>query len=301
MEVRVPPPTFADQVTDRESLRLFVESAATEASLQIESADEAYDFFDRTFRPEGSWRREEIYLFAFETDGVGFFHAVTREIEGTDQIDTEDADGVRVTAELLAAAKAGGGFVEYVWDNPALDGDEDGGSPKVAYAHPLTLGELELVIGAGIYPPVTATDVRNRGTLRAFVLRAAETLTAAASDLDTAYAFLDATFRPEGEWRFGEIYLFVIDADGVNFFQAPDPSIEGVDRSQAEDLNGVKIIQELLAAAEAGGGFVEYLWDNPAIEGDEETGSPKLAYAAPVNVGDIPMLIGSGIYLASSP
>ena len=29
---------------------------------------------------------------------------------------------------------------------------------------------------------------------------------------------------------------------------------------------------ELLAAAEQGGGFVENVFDNPAVEGDEETG-----------------------------
>ena len=42
--------------------------------------------------------------------------------------------------------------------------------------------------------------------------------------------------------------------------------------------------------------FVEYLWDDPAVEGDEEDGSPKLAYAVPVTVRGVPMLLGSGIY-----
>ena len=292
-----PPPIRAEEVTDRETLRAFVETAANEASSQISDPEEAYAFFDATFRPEGPWNFGEIYLFVMESDGSALFHAARQELEGQDLSDLEDLQGVRITEELFAAAAAGGGFVEYLWDNPALEGDEEGGSPKVGYAAPLTLGNVELVIGSGIYPPVTAADVRNQGTLKAFVERAAETLAAAATDLDAAYAFLDATFRPEGEWRLGPIYVFVLRADGVNFFQAPDPSIEGLDRSQLEDLNGVKIVQELLRVAEAGGGFVEYLWDNPAIEGDEEHGSPKLAYAIPVSVGETPLVIGSGIYV----
>ncbi|MYH63051.1 hypothetical protein F4009_12680 [Candidatus Poribacteria bacterium] len=46
-----------------------------------------------------------------------------------------------------------------------------------------------------------------------------------------------------------------------------------------EDVNGVRYLRELLAAGEAGGGYVEYMFDNPAIESDEEFGSRKIAYA----------------------
>ena len=48
-----------------------------------------------------------------------------------------------------------------------------------------------------------------------------------------------------------------------------------------KDSNGVKIMQEILAAAAEGGGYVEYLWDDPAVAGDEETGSHKVGYAVP--------------------
>ena len=287
----------AEEVVDRETLRQFVQEAVKDAESQVAIAEEAYAFFDATFRPEGAWRYGPIYLFVSEMDGTSFFHAVRPDLEGENLWDLEDADGVRITRELITAAAFGGGYVAYRWDNPEVEGDEDGGSPKLGYAELLTLGDRQLVIGSGIYPPVTAADVTNRGTLRSFVDRAAAVLAEAASDPERAYAFLDATFRPPGEWRHEDIYVFVLKTDGVNFFQAPDRSLEGQDRSQAEDQNGVKIVQEVLAAAEAGGGFVEYLWDNPAIEGDEEHGSPKLAYAIPVTVGSVPFVLGSGIYL----
>ena len=57
------------------------------------------------------------------------------------------------SAGLLTPPNAGGGFVEYFWDNPAVEGDEESGSPKVSYAEGFTLpgrGQL-FIVGAGIY------------------------------------------------------------------------------------------------------------------------------------------------------
>ena len=36
--------------------------------------------------------------------------------------------------EIIAAGAAGGGYIEYHYDDPAIDGDEDIGSPKIGYA-----------------------------------------------------------------------------------------------------------------------------------------------------------------------
>ena len=292
-----PDPIQAGEVVDRETLKAFVEAAAAEAAAQIASADDAYAFFDANFRPEGPWRQGEIYLFAHHLDGIQFFHALTPETEGLDRSELEDVNGVKFLQEILAAVASGGGYVEYRWPNPEVEGDEDTGSPKVSYAVPLTIGDLELSLGAGIYVPVTASDVLNRGNLQQFVERAAAALAEHTADRETAHAFLDANFRDEGEWRHLDIYVFVITMEGINFFQAPDPDWEGTDVSDSVDLNGVRLGQKLLEAARAGGGFVEYLWDNPEVEGDEEDGSPKLAYAVPITVGEEPMLLGSGIYL----
>ena len=291
-----PPQIGADEVVDRETLRLFVEEAVRIASAEIASADEAYAWFDANFRPEGQWRQGEIYLFIGDLNGVNFFHPALPELEGTDLSGITDAAGVRVTEELLAAAAAGGGYVEYLWPNPEVEGDEETGSPKVAYAAPLTIGDLDLVVGSGIYPPVTAADVRNRGTLKSFVERAASVVAENGPDLDTAYAFLDGNFREEGEWRHGQVYVFAQTMELVNFFHAFRPEIEGLDRTENEDVNGVKINQELRAAVLSGEGYVEYWYDNPAVEGDEETGSPKVAYATVLTIGSTPLIFGSGIY-----
>ena len=298
-----PDPIRAEEVVDRDTLKRFVEAAVGEASANIASADAAYDFFDTTFREE-RWLQGSIYLFSHYREGDLrahlFFHGVTPENEGTDRWGLTDVNGVKLIQELLAAVADGGGYVEYRWPNPAVEGDEDTGSPKVSYALPLTIGDLKLSVGAGIYTPVTAADVLNRGNLMQFVERAAAALSEHASDRETAYAFLDGNFRDEAEWRHQDIYVFVLTMEGINFFQAPDPDWEGTDVSDQVDLNGVRLGQGLLEAVRAGGGFVEYHWDNPAVEGDEEGGSPKLAYAVPITVGETPMLLGSGIYVDAS-
>ena len=117
----------------------------------------------------------------------------------------------------------------------------------MAYVLPLDIGDLNLLIGAGIYPPITAADVLNRGNLQQFVERAAAALSEHTVDRETAHAFLDANFRDEGEWRHEDIYVFVLTMEGINFFQAPDPDWEGTDVSDLADLKGVMLGQELLA------------------------------------------------------
>ena len=39
---------------------------------------------------------------------------------------------------------------------------------------------------------------------------------------------------------------------------------------------------------------MEYLWDNPAIEGEDE--SPKISYVAPIELDDASYYIGAGLY-----
>ena len=40
--------------------------------------------------------------------------------------------------------------MEYLWDDPAIEGDDD--SLKVGYAITFVRGDQELVVGSGFYP-----------------------------------------------------------------------------------------------------------------------------------------------------
>ena len=141
---------------------------------------------------------------------------------------------------------------------------------------------------------VTAGDVVDRETLKAFVLAAA----AYANEASSLPEYLNVLqeFRTEGPWKQGSIYLFVATTDGLMILHGANPDLEGQNLYELEDANGVKITQELLAAAADGGGYVEYLWPNPQIEGD--TGSPKVSYAIPYSALGQNFVLGSGFYPA---
>ena len=143
---------------DRESLKMFVERAKAEVEEHVSSADGVYGFADMEFRPRGEWHEGPIYLFILRGNGFNHFHAANMALEGQDLSDNEDLNGVKYTQELLSAARMGGDFVEYYFDNPDVMGDEEEGSLKVGYTLLLDYDDQELIIGSGIYP-ATPTPV----------------------------------------------------------------------------------------------------------------------------------------------
>ena len=151
------------------------------------------------------------------------------------------------------------------------------------------------LLGGAEKAAAAASDVVDRETLKNFVLEA-KSLLESAQDEAARTAILE-TFRTSEEWRHGSIYIFITDFDGTSFFHATIPSREGTNNIDQEDSNGVKITQQHIAAAQVGGGFVEYLWDNPAIEGADE--SPKVSYVAPIEIEGVSYYIGAGLYLTA--
>lgn len=150
---------------------------------------------------------------------------------------------------------------------------------------------------------VTAADVVDRPSLRAFVERARAHAAAAVSDATEqgAFDFFEREFRPAGPWRHGSIYLAVNDAEGADrgrlLFHATRPDLEGRNMWSFEDKNGVLVTQELIARA--GRDFVEYYFDDPGVVGDEEDGSFKVAYADILHIAGHRYIITSGFYPAT--
>ncbi|MCW2238129.1 cache domain-containing protein [Azospirillum canadense] len=72
-------------------------------------------------------------------------------------------------------------------------------------------------------------------------------------------------FNADGEFKQGEIYVNVIDFDGVWKVYPPRPIRVGLNVSGVVDPDGKPIVQEILAIARRDGeGWVEYRWLNPA-------------------------------------
>ncbi len=300
----------AAQVTDAQSLKAFVEGAKAHIEAITDINEGAK--LRQGLKAEGDWKSGSTFLIIFLKSGEPFIHGNDRTAESKNLIGVEDERGTRVVEKLLQAAAGGGGFVEY----------HDGGK-KTAYAVEYTSGitARRFVLVGGYSqdvshvpvriadlpkPAVTASQVVDRETLITFVEEAARVFGPAV--ISAGYSGLTRVrnaFRTEGgHWKSGSIYLWVVSGGGVTLFHGSEPWREGKPTDMVRtDSKGVKIAEELIGGARREGRkFLRYHYDNPAIQGDEETGSPKLGYAVSVRLPntDQKLVIGSGIYIKAN-
>ena len=299
--------TTAGQVKDDATLEAFVLGAKAEIEA-ITDVNEGARLRER-LRTEGDWKSGSMFLIIFLPTGEPFIHGNDQTAESKNLLGVEDDNGLKVVEELLAAAARGGGFVKY-----------HDGEPKTAYAVAYTSGitgrgfvlvggysqdvsHVPLLIADLPKPAVTASQVVNRETLITFVEEAARVYREGVrSEGYRGLIGIRNAFRLEGgDWKSGSVYLWVVSGGGIILFHATEPFREGrpTDLTRT-DINGVRFAEELIEGARREGRkFVQYYYDDPTIEGDEDTGSPKLGYAVSFSVPNSPQkaVIGSGIYI----
>lgn len=72
-------------------------------------------------------------------------------------------------------------------------------------------------------------------------------------------------FHAEGRFRFGEVYVNVIDENGTWLIYPPNPRNEGKSVLNVRDADGRLVVQDILTLArDKGEGWVSYRWLNPA-------------------------------------
>ncbi|MXX36983.1 MAG: hypothetical protein F4Y91_20670 [Gemmatimonadetes bacterium] len=309
------PAVTASEVVDAETLKAFVEGAKTRIE-EINEGTELLAPFIATLRKEGDWRHGDLYLILLSDEGTVLFHADDEDAGDKNLLALEDDRGNTVVQDLIAASETGG-HVEYYWDDPAQEGDED--TPKIAYATQFSgqaYDNTNVLIG-GFYqdvshvpppvydlsliptPEVTAADVTDLESLRVFVIGALQAYVAALQEhgVERYRDILNVFRAEEGDWRHGSIYLFIFTTNGYVIFHGANRTQEARTVLDSEDINGVKVVQELIKAARAGGGYVEYYLDDPSVTGDEDTGSPKISYAQSFTTrAGREIVVGAGIY-----
>lgn len=86
-------------------------------------------------------------------------------------------------------------------------------------------------------------------------------------------------FDTDGKFKFGEIYVNVIDANGTWLIYPPNPRNVGKSVLNAKDADGKFLVREIIrVATEHNEGWVEYRWLNPVSNQIE----PKLTYVKQV-------------------
>lgn len=86
-------------------------------------------------------------------------------------------------------------------------------------------------------------------------------------------------------------YFFVYDLQGRSLMHSRQPELVGRNLWELRDPQGRPTIQQLIAQARAGGGFVEYMWRKPS----SSQIAPKLGYV--VAVPEWNWMMGTGLYL----
>lgn len=86
-------------------------------------------------------------------------------------------------------------------------------------------------------------------------------------------------------------YFFAYNDQGINIAHPKEPKRVGKSWWDLEDDSGIKIIQQLISNAKAGGGFLQYQWSKPS---NQQT-SDKMSYSTYLE--EWQWMLGTGVYL----
>ena len=282
---------------------------------------------------ESPWRSGSTYLVTLTHDGRVFVHAKDMSLSGRKLkpliyrgilralgINPADLANPAAFRAAFAAAEAGNGGS---FDIPSVPGASGYASaytslsfrtPAVLLAG-FDLNESHLAAEQIDYgdPAVTAADVVDRATLKAFVTEAGNyfmelVLTGDPAAVSKARI---AMRDPNGPWRHGSVYLYVWNLTSeVILFHAGFPDtyeLQPLYPPRAHDaVTGEPILPQLVEAAKSGpeGGFVEYHFDDPTDDTDS-VDIPKVGYVrtfsdqvqrADGSIRPVSFVVGSGFY-----
>ena len=332
---------------------LAVRERSREHSQQATSVQQG-QYIGCIIRQEGSpWRSGSTYIVTLTLDGRVYIHAKDMALSGRllrpaiyveilSALGVSPADlGNLVGADPAAVALAFRTVFGVLSQEPAAAFDATTPTPlrsgipgasghAAVYVSPELGSPIVLLAGFDINeshlvsiddetidygdPTVTARDVVDRETLKAFVTQAGEFFLEIMSTGDAAAASkARIAFRdPNGPWRHGSVYVAVLQpATNLILFHGAFPDRfelrqAGISR---DAVTGELILDQLIAATNSSpeGGFWEYHFDDPADDSDSAE-IPKVGYAR-VFSGHIPLpdgstfpsdfIINSGFYLGS--
>ena len=273
-------------------------------------------------RQEGSpWRSGSTYLVRLTPDGRVYDHAKDMSLSG--RLLTPVIYGAILHTLGISRAALTDPAAVLAAFTPAAAGD---GGPFNVPDVPGASGYATVYIGVGLQrpfvllagfdlseshlvpirdeaidygdPPITARDVVDRTTLKAFVTAAGEYIVELleSGDLAAQSKSRIALRDPNGPWRHGPVYLAMMErvSKQILFHGGFPNRFEYRRGGIARDIaTGELIVDQLIRAAESSpeGGFWEYYFDNPADAFDSAE-VPKVGYAR-VFSGQIPLPDGS--------
>ena len=276
----------ASLVYNEQDVEAFVNCAAH--YLQQNGLQALHDFGN-----DERWISGPTYLFLYDlADAFAVFSAGQPHLVGTIRDAASYAEGrVPVVPEMQRIlASHDDGYVHYSFRNPATEQE----GRKTTYVRRLLLGGREYLLAAGLYVPSPACnalplarDIDTREELQLYV-RCGVELFEERGDL----AF--DLFRHHPQWVGGSSYLFISGSDCRNIFYPLDYLYDESQTCDLVDSAGNLVNQDILdmATSEAGEGWVDYVWLNPASDSLET----KSSYIIGSTLDGEQVSVGAGLY-----
>ncbi len=257
-------------------------------------------YFGCLIRQDGSpYRSGSTFLVSLAPDGSVLAHSTAMRLSGRKLNPLIfgaifRALGAMEFADLIDVAQSEGGSFD-VPDIPGASGyatvylSPGLGVPVILLAG-FDLNETHLAEEALDYgdPAITASDVVDRETLKAFVAEAARYLIelgeGETGGRSAIWRAKHAMRDPNGPWRQGSVYLYVLDLSSnlIMFHGAFPDRYEFLPMSVTvrDAVTGELVLPQLVEAAKRSseGGFVVYFFDDPADDNDSAD-IPKVGYA----------------------
>lgn len=132
-------PAFAaDRATPEQAKSLVADAVAY---LKAKGPDEAAKAFQD---PKGSFRRGELYVFVFDTDGRYVASGANPKLAGSNAADLTDAEGKPIVQAMISETKdKPNAVIDYVWLNRQTN--------KVEHKHSYVTRDGRYIVGAGTY------------------------------------------------------------------------------------------------------------------------------------------------------
>ena len=276
-----------------------------------------------TRQDDGIWRSGSTYIVSLTPDGRVFIHAKDMALSGRllnpviygailSGLGVSQADLANMASpDPAAAARAFGAVMGVLMQEPAGAFDATTPIPNLSPGIPGASGHAgvyfslnfksPIVILAGFdlnethlakedidygSPSVTARDVVDRETLKAFVTEAMIHFRAAYETGGiTAISKVRTAFRdPDGPWRHGSVYLYILDrTSNTIILHGAFPNrfeLQPLVATVRDVVSGHLVLPQVIDAAASSpeGGFVEYYFDDPNDDTDRAD-VPKVGYA----------------------
>ena len=133
---------------------------------------------------------------------------------------------------------------------------------------------------------ITASAVKNKNSLKSFVLKAKR-------HLEKSYDKALENFQTKKMWKTSFTYLAILDLSGNILLDVNHPHLEGKNGMEWKNVDGKKIIEDMVNIGKNGGGFYECRVRHP----DTETLHPKLHYVSPFKKKGESFIVLSGFFL----